>query len=237
MQIKLRAYDEHFICLRKGCNQLKALSQLCLRQADGEVRPAPLAGPCSTGRRELLAAAAVLLAAVQAPGRARADEPPVVALEGKPETGEAATVTTVPNTAGPDDTAVCTASSQHSRFQAFAYVQPQLQGAVQSSCLRCGTHTCKPLAVMLGRGRAELCASGGRAVSVQVRVPDRAAGTAAAGHPVAAAGALLIRCAADRGRSPGTAMQAACTACLLVCVVSSMQSMLNMIASSTIYSV
>lgn len=84
------------------------------------MRPAPLAGPCSTGRRELLAAAAVLLAAVQAPGRARADEPPVVALEGKPETGEAATVTTVPNTAGPEDTAVCTASLTAQPFPGFS---------------------------------------------------------------------------------------------------------------------
>ena len=92
------------------------------------MRPAPLAGPCSPGRRELLAAAAVVLAAVQAPGRARADEPPVVALEGKPQTGEAATVMTVPNTAGPEDTAVCTASSQHSRFQACSYVQRNSKG-------------------------------------------------------------------------------------------------------------
>ncbi|KAK9842313.1 hypothetical protein WJX81_006041 [Elliptochloris bilobata] len=66
-------------------------------------------GPCAH-RRELLSAAAVLLAAVQAPRPARAQEPgpPAVALEGKPATGEAASITAVPapaaDPAGPADT-------------------------------------------------------------------------------------------------------------------------------------
>ena len=49
-------------------------------------------------RRELLAAAAALLVAAQAPRPARADEPgpPAVALQGKPATGEAANITAAP---------------------------------------------------------------------------------------------------------------------------------------------
>lgn len=46
----------------------------------------------------MLAAAAALLAAAQAPWPARADEPgpPAVALQGKPATGEAANITAAP---------------------------------------------------------------------------------------------------------------------------------------------
>ena len=62
----------------------------------------PAVAGVSGSRRELLSAAAVLMAAAQAPRPARAAEPgpPAVALEGKPATGEAANITAAPATEG-----------------------------------------------------------------------------------------------------------------------------------------
>jgi hypothetical protein len=80
--------------------------------ADGRAatrQPCAAAGPCAPGRRELLAAAAVLLAAAATPRPAAADAAAVAlegnaaAVEGKPATGEAASITAEPGPTAPED--------------------------------------------------------------------------------------------------------------------------------------